>query len=126
MILGSFRDFVEYDTDHPGVVANVMDGMRTGRLKLCPIVSSSAEATSMENKLRRLFAERRRRDHCKMYLHPSIPSRSKHINPNDIQIVLDALRDGWGRSSPSDIGVCGKADAMRVSIVYSFLIISVP
>jgi hypothetical protein len=113
---GSLTDFVKYDEENPGVVTSVMNGIRAGRLKLCPILSTNTEANRMEKKLRQLFAERRFEDHFAKFLHPSIPSTSRNINCDEIQTLTDALRDGWVRSSPSEIGLCGKADAMRVSM----------
>ena len=85
-------------------------------LDLCLIVSSPAEAAAMEKKLRQLFAEKRFKDHFKRFLPEGIPITSRSINDVDIQSQLDTLRDGWVRSSPSDLGLCAEADAIRVSI----------
>lgn len=113
--IGSFKEFVKYDNEHPAVVTNILHGLRKGRLALCPIVYSPAEEACMQNKLRHLFAQRRYRDHFATFLHSSVPSTSRNINCLDIQTQLDAFRDGWVRSSPSDLALCGRADAMRVS-----------
>lgn len=45
-----------------------------------------------------------------------IPITSTSINDVDIQSQLNTLRDGWVWSSPSDLGLSAKADAIRVSI----------
>jgi hypothetical protein len=90
--------------------------LRHKHLDLCPIVSSSAEAAAMEKKLRQLFAEERFKDHFKKFLPPGIPITSRTMNDVDIQSHLNTLRDGWVRSSPSDLGLSAKADADRVSI----------
>jgi len=112
---GSLTDFVKYDEENPGVVSNVMIGIRAGRLKFCPIASTNEETNLMEKKLRQLFVERRFEDHFAKFLPPSIPSTSRNINRKEIQAFTDALSDGWVRSSPDDIALCGKADATRVS-----------
>ena len=112
---GSVTDFVKYDEENPGVVSNVMNGIWVGRLKFCPIASTNREMNLMEKKLCQLFAERRFEDHFAKFLPPSIPSTSRNIGRNEIQAFTDALGDGWLRSSPDDISLCGQADATRVS-----------
>src|SRR5271168_2762727 len=107
IIIGSLQEFVKYNNEHDGAI---LDGLRKRRLDLCPVISSPAEATAMENKLRYLYAERRCKDVFARFLPPSIPSTARNINSADIQTHLDALvRDGWVRSSPSELPLCGRA-----------------
>lgn len=106
---------MEYANKHPEKVENITNGIREGHLHFCPVVSSQQEAARLEEKLRRLYAEKRYKDHFKTFLDPAITSKSRNINSKDIQGALDALSDNWARSPVSDIGTSGKADATRVS-----------
>jgi len=107
-----------YAKKYPNKVRNITDGILEGRLAFCPVVSSQEEAARIENKLRRLFAEKRCKGHFTTFLDPAISSKSRNLNFDDMP-TLDALSDTWGRASISGIGRGGKADATRVSLSYS-------
>jgi hypothetical protein len=118
--LGTLKALVKYEEEYPGSVNNILDGIKSGRLKFCPAESSPVKRLEVEKRLQTLFAERRHSDHCKVFLGNTIPRSSKKINCNDIQNYLAGLSDGWSRSKPSTIGISGKADAIRVSIFLYF------
>jgi hypothetical protein len=63
---------MEYAKKYPKKVKNITDGILEGRLNFCPVVSSQEEAASMENKLRRLFAEKCCKGHFRTFLDPAI------------------------------------------------------
>jgi hypothetical protein len=113
-MIGTLKHLVKYEEEHPGTVKNILDGIKCGRLKFCPAESSKATRLEMEKRLRTLFAERRHKIHCKKFLDESIPRSSRNINCHDVQTLLAGLTDVWSRSPPSEIGVSGKADAIRV------------
>ena len=113
LTIGTLKDFVKYDKEYPGVAKNILEGMKSGRLKFSPVASPGAERRMQQN-LRRLFAEKRHKHHCETFLNKSISNSSRRINGDGMQILLDGLRDGWSRSFSSKIGVSGKADATRV------------
>jgi len=110
----SLRDLVKYSKDHPDAVKNVIDGMRSVRLRFCPVVSSPAEATMMEKDLRKLFAEKRHKDHCATFLDPAISLKSRNMNYDEG--ILEALTDTWARSPLADLGISAKADATRARL----------
>jgi hypothetical protein len=114
IMIGTLQSLVKYEEKHPGTVQNILDGIKSGRLKFCPAESSAIKRLDVERRLRTLFADRRHKDHCKLFLDRSIPQSSRNINCNDVQTLLAGLKDVWSRSPPSTVGVSGKADAIRV------------
>jgi hypothetical protein len=119
-MIGTLKELVKYEEKYPGSIKNILDGIKSGRLKFCPAESSPLKRLEVEKRLRTLFAEKRHREHCRIFLENTIPRSSTNINCNDVQNLLAGLSDVWSRSQPSTIGISGKADAIRVSISLYF------
>jgi hypothetical protein len=80
-----------------------------------PASTSPPHAEKIENALN-AYMRLQDKENCNTFLHSSIPSNSRKISRLDMEILLVALRNGWGRSSPSEVEFSAGADAMRVKI----------
>lgn len=115
-ITGTHKDLVKYESEYPESVKNILEGIKSGRLKFCPSASTPEERLALERRLKTLYAEKRHKDHFEIFLDKTIPRSSRKINHDDIQTLLSGLGGVWIRGLPPTIGASGKGDAMRVRI----------
>jgi hypothetical protein len=118
--IGTLADLVKYEGEHPGNIKNILDGIKSNRLKLCPVESTHAGRKALEEKLQLLYAVKRHKDHCELFLDKSIPRSSRKINRDDMQTLLSGLGGVWSRGKPSKTAAYGKGDAIRVSTSLTF------
>jgi hypothetical protein len=61
-MIGTLKDLVKYEEQHPGTIKNILNGIKCGHLKFCPTQSSSVKILEVEKRLQTLFVERRHKD----------------------------------------------------------------